>query len=219
VRGAEARNHRWFGRARDRRHSRTARPARTAMMESAISSTREWRPSQAVRWPVACKWSVAPRGLQKGPLYNRSIDTDVLSAGFARLLSAGHFQRYTDANGSASLASAVDAQALRLPRRSGAVGVQAKCAVLRPGTTAGFGRARDRRQSLTVRPARAAVMKSAISSTRELRPSQAPRGSVARRWSVAPRGLQKGPLYNRSIDTDVLSAGFARLLSAGHFQR
>ena len=25
---------------------------------------------------------------------NRSIDTDVLSAGFARLLSAGHLQRY-----------------------------------------------------------------------------------------------------------------------------
>lgn len=32
---------------------------------------------------------------------NRSIDTDVLSAGFARLLSAGHFQRLNDcANGS-----------------------------------------------------------------------------------------------------------------------
>jgi hypothetical protein len=26
---------------------------------------------------------------------NRSIDTDVLSAGFARLLAAGHFQRWT----------------------------------------------------------------------------------------------------------------------------
>ena len=25
---------------------------------------------------------------------NRSIDTDVLSAGFARLLAAGHLQRY-----------------------------------------------------------------------------------------------------------------------------
>jgi hypothetical protein len=47
---------------------------------------------------------------------NRSIDTDVLSAGFARLLSAGHLQRYTDANGSTSLASAAVAQAPRLPR-------------------------------------------------------------------------------------------------------
>ena len=26
---------------------------------------------------------------------NKSIDTDVLSAAFARLLSAGHFRRYT----------------------------------------------------------------------------------------------------------------------------
>ena len=26
--------------------------------------------------------------------HNRSIDTDVLSAGFARLLSAGHLRRY-----------------------------------------------------------------------------------------------------------------------------
>jgi hypothetical protein len=28
--------------------------------------------------------------------YNKSIDTDVLSAGFAGLLSAGHFRRYTN---------------------------------------------------------------------------------------------------------------------------
>jgi hypothetical protein len=139
---------------------------------------------------------------------NRLIDTDVLSAGFASLLSAGHRRRYTDANGSASLASAVDAQALRLPRRFRAVGVQAKCAVLRPGTTAGFGRERDRRQSLTPRPARTAMTKSSILSTREWSPSEAPRWSVACRWSAAPRGLQKGPLYNKAVDTDVLSAGF-----------
>ena len=29
---------------------------------------------------------------------NKSIDTDVLSAGFARLLSAGHLQRYAALN-------------------------------------------------------------------------------------------------------------------------
>jgi hypothetical protein len=150
---------------------------------------------------------------------NRSIDTDVLSAGFARLLSAGHFRRYTDANGSESLASAVDAQAVRPPRRFRGVGVQAKCPVLRPGTTAGFGRARDRRQPCTPRPTRTAMTMRANLSTREWRPSQAPRGSVACRWSVAPRGLHKGSLYNRSIDTDGLSAGFACLLSAGHLQR
>jgi hypothetical protein len=32
--------------------------------------------------------------MERGVRHNRSIDTDVLSAGFARLLSAGHLRRY-----------------------------------------------------------------------------------------------------------------------------
>ena len=76
---------------------------------------------------------------------NRSIDTDVLSAGFAGLLSAGHLQRYTDAKFSVALASAVEAPAPCPPIRASTVGVRVVRAVLRAGTIAGVGLARDQR--------------------------------------------------------------------------
>jgi hypothetical protein len=139
---------------------------------------------------------------------NLAIDTDVLSAGFRQPTVRRSFLRYTDAICSVPLDSAFASPAPHLPSRRRAVGVRAACARQVPRTTAGFGRARDRRQSCTPRPTRTAMMKGAISSTRECRPSQARCGSVGGKWSVAPRGLQKGPLYNKAVDTDVLSAGF-----------
>ena len=153
--------------------------------------------------------------------HNRSVETDTQRQGVARrrgrsyaprrlAAGCGSPSRYTDANHSVPLASTGGTRALRLSCRAGAVGVQAACAVLRPGTIAGFGQAPDRRPSLPPRPVRSAMTHPATSGARECRPSQALRGSVGSKWSNAPRGLQTGPLYNKAVDTDVLSAGCRR---------
>jgi hypothetical protein len=151
--------------------------------------------------------------------HNMAIDTDVLSAGFRQPTVRRSFLRYTDAICAVPLASTVEGPAPRLRCCSGAAGVRAVCVALGPGTTARFGLVRNQRPSSASRPDRAAMKKCAISSTRECSSSQAARGPVGSKLSVAPRGLQKASRYNRSIDTDGLSAGFAGLLSAGHLQR
>ena len=168
--------------------------------------------------------------LCESALSNRSFDSDTQRHCAARRagkrtprgampLRAGQLRRYTDAILSVALASAVEAPAPRPRFHASTAGDRTVCAVLSPGTIAGFSLARDQRPSLASRPDRTTPKKCAVSGTRERTQSQAARGCGGCKSSLAPRGPAKAPRYNRSIDTDVLSAGFAGLLSAGHLRR
>ena len=142
---------------------------------------------------------------------NKSVNTDAQGRPHlwcSNSLFAGYVQRYAGVICSVPF--------FQLRRRFGVapssclceVGVRAGCAVLTSRTTAGAGRARNRRQSETLRPGQASLKQCAASGARACRPSQALRGCVGSKGSVAPRGLQRRPRYNKAVDTDVLSAGF-----------
>ena len=157
----------------------------------------------------------AARPLQPvGRASNKSIDTDVLAAGFASLLSAGHFRRYTDAR-PAPLPSARGAPVLWASRPLWAVESSVPRPSLVPRTAARSTATVQRRQSRMPLPDQARFGAAGLKAvdSKQSRASwmlsscriESRREGLS--MSAASRGAEAA-LYNKAVDADVLAAGF-----------
>jgi hypothetical protein len=155
-----------------------------------------------------------------GPMQaNKSIDTDVLAAGCARLWPAGHFRRYTDGICSAPLSRTGESPAPRASRARRPVGACMPRLGSAPRTAAAFLLAWDHRQSLALRPARAVATLSALAGAARFtplarscefagspsRPPQAQsdvRRSGPRQCGHRALGVRQRPRHNMAVDAD-----------------
>jgi hypothetical protein len=160
---------------------------------------------------------------------NKLIDTDVLSAGFAGLLSAGHRRRYAAAARIALSSSAirVGRGSVSFPQALGRSEVYAACMGWQR-TAAGFGRSVSSRAVAHAVP-RSCKNAAGVSAASLVPPQALCAGSgsqvegcrSAQSVSAAPEAGICG-VHNRLVETDTQvrpCAARTRLLCAAHLQR